>query len=243
MKKYIYMIWFLTKSSFFFLYIYKIINFLKIFQPLHLIKTWANPKSELERTGSNILSLGQSDDTWRKKEHPSSVWQKEKRETSLQYQIYKLCLKFANFLATPDINAIVKIPLSMLQASINIPLKINNFGILLPELLLVEFGGASVSDELSSTPKDLGNPGFILVVIWAINAGRESGTPDALAFWYARKPGSNFLTVPHIPCLAPSFAISHGIPISSWWKSNTSQALKPSPILDSTAKCSEGKIS
>lgn len=70
-----------------------------------------------------------------------------------------------------------------------------------------------------------------------MKAQRDSGALDSLSLWYARKPGSIFLTAPHMPCRIPSFAISQGIPISSWWKSNTSQAVSwPSPLFDSTEK-------
>lgn len=70
-----------------------------------------------------------------------------------------------------------------------------------------------------------------------MKAQRDCGALDSLSLWYARKPGSIFLTAPHMPCRIPSFAISQGIPISSWWKSNTSQAVSwPSPLFDSTEK-------
>lgn len=40
-----------------------------------------------------------------------------------------------------------------------------------------------VSDKFSVSPKNLRYSGPILELIWAIKAGRESGAPDALAFW------------------------------------------------------------
>uniref|UniRef100_A0A6N2M227 Uncharacterized protein n=1 Tax=Salix viminalis TaxID=40686 RepID=A0A6N2M227_SALVM len=86
---------------------------------------------------------------------------------------------FPNLLPTLNINALVKSPRSKPHASAIAPPTIRSFGMLLPK----DFSGvvaASVSDKSSTSPKDLSNSGFILELIRAIKAGRESVLPDAL---------------------------------------------------------------
>ncbi len=48
---------------------------------------------------------------------------------------------------------------------------------------LSDVNAICVSVKLSLPPNNLRYSELILELIWAIKAGRESGAPDALAFW------------------------------------------------------------
>jgi len=143
----------------------------------------------------------------------------------------------ANLLAVPNMTALVNNPPSKVQARATAPPIMRTLG-----MLFVQCFGFSISmlllDELASVLSSvLSSSALNLVVTCAMAAHFEIGSPAVLATWYARRPGSILLTQPHIPCRTPSFAISHGIPISSWWNKSTSHAvIAPSPFLDSTGR-------
>lgn len=140
----------------------------------------------------------------------------------------------ANLRPMPNITALVNSPRSRLQARATAPPTNSSFGMFLPAGFCGESIRFSTSTEPFSPSIDLSFSMLTWVLIWAIDALRVSGAPEVRWFWYARRPGSIFLTAPHIPCRTPSFAISQGMPMSSWWKSNTSHAVSRPSIFDST---------